>query len=148
MWGIFSDGRSGNSKPDGPASRPDEVLFHELVHACRELRGVLYRSGVNGGFDNEEEYLAVVIDNIYLSEKGQTQLRASHYGHTILKDPDKFLDANIDLKPRMLLERLRLSQGTLFDSLAHIGPDMLRPAKFNPVWQYNEELRQGKKPPR
>jgi hypothetical protein len=147
MWGLFSDGRNQDSKPSGPGSNPDEVLFHELVHACRDLRGLRYRLSVNRDFDNEEEYLAVVIGNIYSSERCRCQnfLRASHHGFAVLQNPDKFLDAKIDLRPRMLLERLRLSQGTLFYSLAQIGPGL---AKFNPVWKYNEELKQGEKPPR
>jgi hypothetical protein len=138
MWGLFSDGKG--EAPTGPGSNPDEVLFHELVHASRDLRGLRYRLSVNGNLDNEEEYLAVVIGNIYSSERCRCQdnLRASHHGFAVLQNPDKFLDANIDLKPRILLERLRLSQCTLFNSLAQIGPSV---AKFNPVRQYDTELK-------
>jgi hypothetical protein len=138
MWGVFSDGKG--HPPTGPGTDRDEILFHELVHACRDLRGLRYHLGVNRHFDNEEEYLAVVIGNIYSSEKRRSQdfLRANHRGHAVLQNPDKFLDADINLKPRVLLERLRLGQYTLFHSLALIDPGV---AKFNPVRQYAAELK-------
>jgi hypothetical protein len=136
MWGVFSSGRSSTSQPTGPASDPDDVLLHELVHACRDVRGMSYMMAVSGNYDNEEEYLAIVIVNVYLSEKGKTDLRANHKGHTVLKDPDKFLDLKtVDLKPRVLIERLRQIHGTLYDSLSRIGP----PVKFNPFFQYEQQ---------
>jgi hypothetical protein len=144
MWMPFSSGRSSrfSHPPTGPGTRADEVLLHELVHACRDMRGVRYRLGVNKHMDNEEEFLAVVITNIYLSEKGQTDLRASHRGYTILRDPDKFLDqTHINLQPRVLLERLRLAQFTLFQSLTEID------APFNPVRQYDAERKAAAKRP-
>ncbi len=146
LWGPFRSGRSTTSAspPAGPGTKPDEVFMHELVHACRDMRGVRYRLGVNRHYDNAEEYLAIVITNIYLSEKynGKTDLRADHLGHTPLKNPDKFLnEAHINFKPRYLLESLRLNQFTLFDSLAQVN------AKFNPVQQYNAERKAAQKQP-
>jgi hypothetical protein len=46
-----------------PAWGPDEVLFHELVHAARIVGG-------DAGPLNEEEFFSVVITNIYISENG------------------------------------------------------------------------------
>ena len=43
-------------------------------------------------YDNEEEFAAVVVTNVYLSEKKQTALRADH-GWGVLQNPDKFLDS-------------------------------------------------------
>jgi len=40
---------------------------------------------VNKGYDDIEEYLAVVLTNIYLSDKGQDVFRGSHRGNTILR---------------------------------------------------------------
>ena len=58
---------------DGPGYETDAVLFHELVHVSRQLRGKMTGLPVTGvgNFGNEEEYLATVITNLYLSEKGK-----------------------------------------------------------------------------
>jgi hypothetical protein len=130
------DGASGQK---GPGSNPDEVLFHEMVHASRVLKGVTYFLNVNQGYNQEEDYLSVVITNIYLSEKGQAYLRGDHgpFG-TKLDDPQGFLDnqQRVNLSPRVLLERFRRAQPMFFAGLAQI-PSQL--ARWNPVRQYNIE---------
>jgi hypothetical protein len=142
LFGVFNDAPRHVKVPQGPASAADEVLLHELVHACREMNGCFYDMPVSGDYDDEEEYLAVVIANIYLSNKTQTVFRKNHHGHHILPNPDNFLDSTAcNLTPRVLLERLRLNQGTLYNALAAI-PEAKAP--FNPVRWYEEE-RTGKK---
>src|SRR5207342_856269 len=54
-----------------PSDAPDEVLFHEMVHASRTMRGVSDRKTASRRYGDEEEYIAVVLTNIYMSEKGQ-----------------------------------------------------------------------------
>ena len=53
------------------------MLFHELAHATRMLRGRQTSLPIQGrgGYGNIEEYFATVITNIYLSDKGETALR-------------------------------------------------------------------------
>ena len=53
------------------------MLFHELAHATRMLRGRQTHLPIQGrgGYGNIEEYFATVITNIYLSDKGLTELR-------------------------------------------------------------------------
>src|SRR5262249_30792465 len=63
-----------------PGPAPDEVLFHELVHASRMMRGVYRHSFINQDYTDYEDYVAVSIENIYLSDKGQQNLRGSHGG--------------------------------------------------------------------
>jgi hypothetical protein len=145
IWGVYSEsplqrGRYATpAKPTGPASQPDEVLFHELVHSGRDLRGVSYTLAVTQHYGNEEEFLAVVITNIYLAEKGQVNLRDSHMGHQVLAHPEKFLDnvQNVNPSPRRLLERFRGIQPCLFESLASINVEI---AWFNPVQDYKVEV--------
>ena len=48
-----------------PGFGPDEVLFHEMVHAGRLL-------GNDDGPLKEEEFFAVLVANIYISEKGKS----------------------------------------------------------------------------
>jgi hypothetical protein len=129
---------------------PDEVLFHELVHASRQMRGVADKIPVNAGYGNQEEYLAVVLTNIYMSEKGQWRFRASWgdwdddeeptgaRAHLQGGDADWFIRnvQHVNLSPSQLMENFKRSQPRFFNALAHLPPE--RP-KFNPVRQYFRE---------
>jgi hypothetical protein len=59
----------------------DDTLVHELVHSFRHMRGqqTLYPTRTKG-YANEEEYFAILVQNIYASEKGMTLLRRDHKG--------------------------------------------------------------------
>src|SRR5262249_51865265 len=68
MWNR--EGQSGTSGYTGPGSEADAMLFHELVHASRARNTPMSMEPVTqGGYDNEEEYVATVLTNVYLSEK-------------------------------------------------------------------------------
>jgi len=131
------------SRPAGPGMEPDEVLFHELVHASRQVIGAVYFMPVNQNYDNEEEYLAIVLSNIYIRNKNRGAALRGDHDQSILREPDRFLDnvQRVDLEPRMLLERFRLWQLSLFNDLAGIAASV---TPFNPVRQYKEELDAGK----
>jgi hypothetical protein len=75
--------------------QPDDVLFHELVHALRGMRGVWKDQPVKGRggrfgrtdlnripFDRIEEFYAVLLTNIYVSEqrRGTTAVRLEYDG--------------------------------------------------------------------
>jgi NleD-like pathogen effector protein (putative zinc metallopeptidase) len=66
----------------------DEVLLHEMVHGLRYMQG---KSNViptdDSNYDNDEEFLAIVVTNVYLSAKGSLQLRADHHGYSALSAP-------------------------------------------------------------
>jgi hypothetical protein len=146
MWhpGPFGKGKFQHFVPaTGPASFPDEVLFHELVHASRDMRGVSYSMGVNRGYDNEEEYIAVVLTNIYLSNKGQTRLRASHHGFATLDHSERFFNngQHVGLSPRTLMARFYLHQRIFFNDLAQI-PEAF--ARFNPAREFDALMKSGK----
>jgi len=84
---YFSPDKSGS--PGGAfGSQPDEVLLHEMVHALREMQGKANAIPTEGSrlrnYDNEEEFLAVVVTNVYMSGNNKSQLRADHHGHTPL----------------------------------------------------------------
>src|SRR5262249_25948335 len=98
---------------------------------------------MKGGFDNAEEFAAVVVTNVYLSEKKQTVLRANH-GSRVLHDPDKFLDSPNVLAPgaRGLLGIFRLKQSRFFAALAAIDKHI---AAFNPFRQLAEETAKAAK---
>jgi len=86
----------------GPGSSADEILIHELVHAMRNLgkdsRNIPL-TGSMAGYQNEEEFFAVLVANIYTSESGRqparwlvgsgnvrSGLRADHMGWSNLSD--------------------------------------------------------------
>lgn len=149
---------------DGPGFEPDEVLFHELVHVTRDLRGVRTQRPVDGAgdFGNEEEYLATVIANLYLSEKGKA-LRGVYSdqsspprrveiegrtrlwvvapppkGWSTLKDPDTWYahPGKVSVTPRELMGRLEGAQGDFYRALRDL-PD--GKPKFNPIKQHHRE---------
>jgi hypothetical protein len=85
-----SEWGGGNSACSGPGTRTaaDEVLFHEMVHALRDMQGVSNPvPTVNTSYLNEEEFLAIVVTNVYISAKGGTKFRANHFDDSILWSP-------------------------------------------------------------
>ncbi len=81
--------------PKGPGFKPDEVLFHELVHVTRMIRGRFTHVKVDGkgGYGNIEEYFATVISNVYLSDEGQTKLRG-FYSNDFIKQNKREVKIN------------------------------------------------------
>jgi hypothetical protein len=148
MWPPYSSKRYLPSKlaetAKAPGNMADEILFHELVHATRQMRGVMCNLHVNHDYDNEEEYIATIITNIYLSEKTGRDLVADHRDHILSKaDADAFLEnpQGVDETPRALIDLFRSQQREFFDALGDIryntrtgtGP------KFNPIRIYKDE---------
>jgi Effector protein len=138
-------------RPRKPGYRPDEVLVHELVHASRIMRGVMNFMPVNKGYDDLEEYIATILANIYLSEKGQTVFAGNHGTSVILRGAaaDNFLhnSQNVDVPPTMVIQNFKDYQPDFYRALANLPA--WRP-KYNWVRQYDQESRalaaQNKKP--
>ncbi len=165
---LFFSAETWNSEAaaDGPGFQADEVLFHELVHVTRMIRGRLTHTEVKGGgYGNIEEYFATVITNVYMSDKGQTRLRGFYSNDfirqnrttvmvgdkeilvstdplpqdwSVMKDPDRFYDNvdNLSVPPRQLMQILKDKQSDFYFALAHL-PDV-RPT-FNPVGRHFRE---------
>jgi hypothetical protein len=108
----------------GPAGR-DAVLYHELVHAIRYLQGRFQATPARSvrRYTNAEEFFAIVVTNVYLSE-----IRAPlRYGHadstTILQNPDTWMNHPHN---RQMVGLLVQQQGSFCEALAG------SPARFNP----------------
>jgi hypothetical protein len=62
----------------------DEILFHELVHVFRAVSGKFVQRPVFGGvskYDDSEEFVAVLLTNIYISDRSnriKSGLRRDH----------------------------------------------------------------------
>jgi hypothetical protein len=124
----------------GPGSNYDEVALHELVHAVRELYGVFNQGPMrvisNGSnkliFGSIEEFIAILVTNIYHSENGRADLRADHFFRgqyrslvKPLTDPQEFYKA---YKAEIDSLRTQKAMGDLFKDLAQIK------CPFNPIW--------------
>jgi hypothetical protein len=67
-----------------PINRADCVLLHELTHALSCLNGKsALMDGAPRAFDNLEEFTAIVVTNVYLSETGSQQLVGGHHGEVL-----------------------------------------------------------------
>lgn len=99
---------------------PDPVLLHELVHAGRKLGFDAKQVPLTGRlapYDNEEEFFAILVENIYISESGRINNIGLRSGHSstakmdqideavFLSDPDvfnlvkKFCDQHTTIAP-------------------------------------------------
>lgn len=79
----------GTFPPDPGADRA-EALLHELVHADRMMSGRMNYLPMGHRFDTREEFFAVLVTNMYSSERGPHRpLRADHF-RGLLGDPDSW----------------------------------------------------------
>jgi hypothetical protein len=88
--------------PTSPGSTGVEVLFHEMTHALRFMSGralcladhPVSHPGWNPKFDTDEEFVAILMTNMFISEEGKTSLRGDHSLNSLLPadltDPQKF----------------------------------------------------------
>ncbi len=79
---------------DAPGARPEEVLVHELVHAMRHTVGEWDRTSLHDGFDRVDEFQAIMVCNIFCSERTRP-LRRNHSSHEAMQrefaaDPFRF----------------------------------------------------------
>ena len=138
--GTWTDALYTDVSVGGAGFQPDEVLFHELVHATRIIRGKKTSVTVEGrpNFGNIEEYFATVIANIYLSEKGK-DLRGAYAPDSadppkdwsVMKDQDGFYRNNdgLSMPPDRLMDTFQRTQMLFYHDLARLPT----PPRFNPV---------------
>lgn len=124
-------------------NNPDELLLHELVHSMREMLGQLHRYPTSvSGYDNEEEFFAILLANIYISEKGGKVLRSSHHGFygalsADLAGSEKFLGKDDPVITVEKFENRRLVKklaGQNYDVCSTIAAHVT--ADFNPIGEY------------
>jgi hypothetical protein len=122
--------------------RADSLLFHELVHAARGTSGTFDTTplsgplpiGDMGRYTNVDEFVAILLTNIYRSEKYRTvQLRASHgvkyesYLHprSVWKVPEF----------QVMMDRFAEQSPSLFWHFAHTVH-----AQWNPIRDYHRSM--------
>jgi hypothetical protein len=112
---------------------PDQVMFHELVHAHRAASWLIPHkdkllAGLSG-YQDEEEFLAVILTNIYISETKGRGLRADYYSYGELIGRLSSSIGFFQSSPQVLriLNQLAVDQRFLFEELAKVK------APFNPL---------------
>ena len=134
----YSPGTYANSACSGGkyGSQPDEALFHELVHGYRHLRGIhnpIPTTDKLYGYWNEEEWLAILIANIYISVKNghNKNLRKDHASHEELKAPLNTSDGFLrDYSQLRLVEKYVGQELQWFEKLKRIM------APYNPIAEF------------
>jgi Effector protein len=123
--------------PDrGPATKPHEILMHELTHGLdmsthgygdeRKMTGKVAGYNIPELFDGLGDFFAILMTNIMISEYG-TKLRLHHRGHasipSSLQDPKAYYTAF-----EKAIESLWAKNRTFMYKVSN-----LRKPKFNPL---------------
>jgi len=118
---------------------PDELLFHELVHAFRgaaaRFNSAVAAGGGLSGYGNREEFIAVLTTNIYISDPSngsKTGLRKNWNGFAPL---EKGLDGSLDFF-RSSKNAFSLIDGYCKDNPAFTRWIAAVKAHFNPIAAY------------
>jgi hypothetical protein len=131
---YFTPGISDCSGTSCPISeRGDEMLFHELVHVLRMAAGKYHckpmPSKQKKQYTSEEEFYAVLITNIYMSEKGEKKLRCCHPSTSEMTAAER---KTFVKTYRPLLRKLQQQHPTLFREIGKVKPK----TGFNPIREY------------
>jgi len=116
------------------AENPDEILLHEMVHALRDMQGVSNRvPTLTLRYKNEEEFLAIVVTNVYISKaKGITFLRPDYRRVGPLQKPWNTSDGFLkDAENKDILEYYSKFWQPVFDQLGKVQ------TAFNPFSKFN-----------
>jgi hypothetical protein len=118
------------------AAFPEAVLMHELVHAMHQMRGGIEPYPMADGYDNREEFYAIVITNIYCSLTHHP-LRRNHHGFAMF-DPSSPLGVDFHLRYTTEIDALASETAGLglqiFSNLSRV------PAMFNPIRAFVRHL--------
>jgi hypothetical protein len=119
----------------GVGDKSDEILLHELLHAFRKVRGTYNRAPFHKTpdklYDDVEELWAILITNIYMSEKGSVKFRRDHAGFVEL--PAKWATSDSFMRDPDFFNYLELFW---IRESAVLGMIAAGPAAFNPVKAY------------
>src|SRR5262245_47106946 len=133
----------------GPAGtvEADAVLLHEMVHALRKMQGLENSTPLDASYipqyGDTEEWLAILVENVYQSAKGRTVFRGAHDAHTKLQPPQNTSEGFLSEPTyRSLLRGYYATWKPVFRNLAAV------PANFNPFRAYAADPAKYAKPPK
>jgi hypothetical protein len=120
--------KPGSAGEEGPGSKADEVLLHEMVHGVRMMMGVNAETNkLNDDYENEEEFVAVVVTNIYMAEKHEHTMRHGHGDFVPMAQPRDFLKIE---NYKQLLRNFRHAARDFYNALGRIPEEK---AWWNPI---------------
>ncbi|TWT00701.1 hypothetical protein [Reyranella sp. CPCC 100927] len=143
--GNFAKGGSCSHLPG--RGWAESILFHELVHALRDIaqgkrrvyKGVVMTGGLHR-YDTFEEFIAVLCEDIYVSERGNPhRLLGDHRGIAPL-DPalaDSFRFFATGSQTFRFVERFCRENPGFTKMLSRV------PARFNPIAAYYKDPRKA-----
>lgn len=123
----------------------DDVLLHELVHAYQVMRGAfsLAHAPKDTAMHYDEEFYAITLTNIYVSESGRTDaLRADHRAEHTTLTPWQAYEPHFVSENKELVEKMcRAFPESFIFALSN-----LTKPEFNPFRYRREELENRYKP--
>ena len=120
----------------GHVYRVDDGLLHECFHALRQTRGRWRKTEMAGDWENLEEFLAIMVANIYAScDKRPGDMRS---GHSRKFAPMTLTADAFKQQFRAQLLSLRNSMSDVYGALASA------PADWNPLAALEKDLRPGR----
>jgi hypothetical protein len=137
---VFAEYCAKNKDPQKKSgAQPDEVLFHEMVHAVRDMLGLSNPEPLGNSYGTKEEFFAILLANIYASETRRPEdISANHedYSMAIDNTDAKFLPSAdpADYRYR-LVQQFVLEHPNLANDLRRIPAERI---PFNPVRRYFE----------
>ena len=107
--------------------RPDDILFHELVHALRMMQG-LWDPARIVNWDNVEDLFAIMLTSIYLSSNNRNNdLRGNHQRlfhslpNSLLRPPERQSDQTFYIENDIYIDALRRSMPNLCTPITAIN---------------------------
>jgi hypothetical protein len=128
-----------NTKCGGLAGQPGgtfhDVLLHEMLHGLRQMAGQQDRSPLPNGWTSMEEFYAILITNVSMSERGHKQFRKNHTGFGVL-EPEFSSSAGFLMNPQHLkwVDWLYNTNAVMFKQVGQVN------ARFNPIEEYAANL--------
>jgi hypothetical protein len=121
----------------------DDHLVHELVHALRRIRGKFQRIHTSR-HDNEEEFFATLVSNIYRSERNNEHRRGNHSDRALSGTPsnssEEFLGKGAAPPSRAQLENRRLVHKFVCENWGLCNSICWNvTADFNPIREYLDD---------
>jgi hypothetical protein len=137
MFG-FGGSSASTFAPTSPGVGQSAILFHEMAHGYRDMRGhqqAVAMVGMRQAYDNEEEFFAILLTNIFVTDPTTAvqsrRLRADHWSFTALPTTQStskgFLQAQGN---KNLVARLCTQESSLAYDLLSVN------ATFNPIKEY------------
>ena len=137
---------------DKRSCEPDDILFHEMFHAYRQMQGLWTNDRLDDDFGRKEEFFAVVVTNIYVSERNgstpQRELRGNYARASATapafqdldNDPRYQDDSTHHFSTRKFLDKYEDAIGELVGDMSNVFLSRLASvqAEFNPIALYLE----------